>query len=154
MKVDRNSWHGRVYQYWYDHPENVSRRGSRVDLCTYTRVVVVWAPLYWVFFAKPTRIDWMRPVYVLLPVWLLLGIALSYLRWPQETKDALVRIGEVIGLTALILLACGCIVLVVKVVRDRKNNRKGEASFAQVVRGYVKAKKQRVCPFIEFVDES
>lgn len=45
MIVKPSSWHGRAYQFWQRHGGIKNNPGYRENLCHYSRVVLIWAPL-------------------------------------------------------------------------------------------------------------
>lgn len=48
ISVDQDAWHYRVYQWWQYHGGR-NNWGYRENLCHYMRVILIWAPLFWLF---------------------------------------------------------------------------------------------------------
>jgi hypothetical protein len=44
LTIDPNSWHARVYFWWYRRKYGYPNEGKRSNLCPYLRAVLFWAP--------------------------------------------------------------------------------------------------------------
>jgi FtsH-binding integral membrane protein len=53
MTIKRNSWHARIYAWWYTNKYN-HINPDYINLCPYMRAVLFWAPLRMVFW------DWIK----------------------------------------------------------------------------------------------
>jgi hypothetical protein len=49
ISIDPQSWHCRVYLWWYQHKYKARPERSRSNLCPYMRVIMFWAPMRAVF---------------------------------------------------------------------------------------------------------
>lgn len=49
MQVNRNSWHCKVYRWWYFKKYGVPKWNEASNLCPYMRAVMFWAPLRAIF---------------------------------------------------------------------------------------------------------
>ncbi len=65
MWIDNNSWHARVYLWWYDRKFCLwekQRLGvvtvmlPSVNLCPYVRTVLFWAPIRWLTMWGPRKV--------------------------------------------------------------------------------------------------
>jgi len=61
MVVKLNSWHGRLYQYWRRDARFKNTDTYRENLCHYSRVVLIWAPLTLVRNVSWTIRDFCEP---------------------------------------------------------------------------------------------
>lgn len=59
--VDRESWHYRIYEWWYNHkyPGRYScSRKTSTNLCPYVRAILFWAPLRFIFWSWAKVYEW------------------------------------------------------------------------------------------------
>lgn len=155
LTISGKSWHGRIYKYWYKHPESKSWRwdtddyvaSKRENLCHFLRVLFVWAPLLFLGYARPKKhLTWMRPWMPLVAGAIIASLTLGFMYALNGTIQVLLTIGG-------IFLFC-CALVGAAYAKDEwweKREKKGDG-FATVIKETVKAKKARICPFIERVD--
>ena len=56
MNVNRRSWHARVYLWWHAHKyHSAEHPPTHSNLCPYVRVVLIWAPLRFLFTNWATK---------------------------------------------------------------------------------------------------
>lgn len=131
MKVNRNSWHYRLWKFGRDSP-----RAKPRDLCHYfwhIALIKVLFPLTVIAFAL------LGVAYVCLTIW----------RNPFETAIVLV-------MTIVIVAFIAGVVIWFKRKEEREVEEKlglRPAKEPSVVRQYLAARKQKLCPLIEVVDE-
>lgn len=155
VAVSGKSWHGRLYRRWLRdfgwkwNPRNGLARQE--NLCHYVRVVLLWAPLSWLFTAHPRRWPALRP-------WMFVSGALAggtlgvcFARWPTGTWEALREMGFFLLVLAIVAVVSAGLVCFVHWVRRHKQRERGD-SFAHVAWEFVRAKKARICPYIERED--
>ncbi len=156
MKVARSSWHYKVYNGWHVRKFYCTRETSynprQLDLCSYCRVVFVWAPLRWFIQGKVDGPAYRKPwVYPLA----LAAIAGLFAWWHFKSKgviEALLLAGMIV---ATCVLAIGLILLYVWLSDHRVTPRQAWLYAAQSLPAqYIKAKKRHVCPLIQVEDEA
>lgn len=116
MKVNKQSWHAKVYnwhhKFFNDYETDMS------NLCPYVRTVFIWAPLLWVFIAGKA----IPKVYNGF-IWLTAIISgLSYWGYTKHRIGFLVTLASVgigVGLAAVII----GIVILAKRSREKSLNR-------------------------------
>ncbi len=77
MWINRNSWHARVYLWWYNRKFKPWERdyigpSNSVNLCPYVRTILFWAPIRWLTMWGPRKLNvaaetvgWMGAYYLL-----------------------------------------------------------------------------------------
>lgn len=60
IKVSRESWHTRIYLWWYWQKYHLHKQGS-TNLCPYMRTIIFWAPIRAIFW------DWIKAFSI--PLW-------------------------------------------------------------------------------------
>lgn len=163
MKVSTRSWHGRAYRWWTNHPATNWRwrldneRRPQENLCHYVRVVLFWVPAFWLAFHHPKRVPWLRPWIVAVTAAFIAALVVGFRRWPAGTGNTLLAIA----------IGCGCIVALlgfavalswggglIQAYSERGRRHPRDPSFLRVIWAWVKARKQRICPFIEIIDHT
>ena len=132
MKIKRDSWWYKIYDFntelptvWinYHHPEN---------LCYFMRVVLFWVPLKLLILVSTSLL-------VLATTVLILGK--FYMNW-------------VVGYWILVVF---CMALPIHTYLNQFQRRTKKVSTKVLLPSpfteWIKAKKQKICPFIEFIDE-
>lgn len=164
MRVSTRSWHGRAYKRWADSGltrwqwrwENPDR--NRENLCHYVRVILLRVPLRWFFTRTYRGRDWLRPWTVLLAVTSLLGGTVGTVTQPDAAWRVFLALLAGAAAAGLWLAAMVWGGNAVDRVRDRRRVTRGQPrrtdpTFRQVAWSFVKAKKKRICPFIDVVEE-
>lgn len=160
MWIDRNSWHWRVYQWWYNRKfpsrsyENAPwfKPLTSVNLCPYVRTILFWAPIRWLTIWGPRKLNvavetvgWMGAYYLLTLV-------------PVKSET---DFGSLIGLTlvwGLLLVLRGTLFLKTHAVTfpsvpiPDSVIEKG-ASFFMLLGSYISKAHTQVCPQIELWNE-
>ncbi len=155
VKVSKKSLHGRIYNYWLMHPRSKgykwrpSHEWHTENLCHFVRVLLWWAPGTFLAYAKPKKhLTWLRPWMPMTLIATTISLILGFTYAPKKTWEFLLGIvllsGGLFAFIGLILLA--------EFLHDR-HLEKGDG-FGTVMKEYVKAKKGRVCPFIEVMEDS
>lgn len=172
MRVDPRTWHARRFDHWRANLPKWHRwsleneKGPRtVSLCPYFWVVVVWAPIarFMEWLAEENFLDdfdWRKALQfsfgvVLLPALVLgfigwagfmLGL-LAYYLWLNLLGTLLWILAILGGVLVALLIGVGLLVL-----HDRRSSRKDDAPAGapSMVKEWAVAKKQKVCPLIEF----
>jgi hypothetical protein len=182
IEVNRESWHARVYLWWYfaafphrrrDYEQGWDKPSS--NLCPYVRVVLLWAPLRWLFYQG--RVGIVPVAWIAWPVLLLaLPQPLGYLSY--TLKRALWITDIVLALVAMFALTIYLSVLLSdwldrrfglhdrfrKMEQDRYLRKKDRIaqlmhtppkkkvgpSFWKLIRQRMLAVHDRVCPEIAF----
>lgn len=171
MKVKYGTWHAKRYERWRSrlpdwHPWSFGHEKGvkHTTLCNYFWVAILWAPIArfmeWLAQEYPDDFDWRRALQfafgvLLLPV-LVLGLIgmtgyglglLAYYLWLNWLGTLLWILAGLGGLLVAVVVAAGLLVL-----HDRRSSRKDGASSDEpsLVKEWAVAKKQKVCPLIEF----
>lgn len=144
MKISRNSWHARVYSWWYREKHGYYP-SSGVNLCPYVRAVLFWAHLRFLFLTKMGYVTWTV---------LAAGLEYTLLR-VAGWKDVFTIEGAV-----LLLLAIAGTVIALGFGVQWLWNWTWDAreaittvSFVQVLKTRAKAGHNKICPFMEFTEE-
>ena len=139
MQISSFSWHARVYKWWLNKKPGWSHPRSH-NLCLYVRAVLIWAPLRWLFLQGK-----IGPLHVTAASWpIILGAPLIFIHsW------------KILFPVLLFYLSCAisCLILggiVVAVKLQEREFPKPIESFLTVLREYLKAGHEKICPFIEF----
>lgn len=162
MIIDRQSWHWRVYSWWYGHKYHSCRwvvdedglehwqrhsvEPERSNLCPYMRAVMFWAPLRW-FFA------WGSIWNVIPALWALALVLVALPVFSVHRWDILRAYGMVALTLAFIAgIICGLIALErrrkplpgIKTLRKFKGS-----SFWKLLGAYLRSAHDRICPEVE-----
>lgn len=182
MKVNKSSWHYRVFDWWVNTSEAKRARkyqdrevfkyyeegderdpdgwtsgryvhvsGDPVSLCPYFWIVVLRAPLYWLFNTKPGII--------------LFGLIAFFTAWTAVTfvggNAWWVFPAWAFGLaaaTAVVVALSGLIAVGWDKFKDwndkRKHSKPKVEKEPSLVTEFVKAKKSKVCPILEFEEDN
>lgn len=152
MIINTNTWHYRWYAFWLRH-QRVSSIHQET-LCHYFWMVVLGAPLTWV--AQSLRgirgwgsdnSSWIDKVVAGLGiVWILSGLGfLGYIFYAYSFIALMV----VSGIAGFLILVVAIAVLSVRF----ESITNAVFDTALLVGEYAKAKKHRICPFIEFEEQ-
>lgn len=142
MKLSRNSWHAKVYLWWYRERcavPNDPLFPKSVNLCPYVRTVLLYAPLRWAFLTG--RKAWLS--------WLTLATLLqlaAYLEWGSKAFSLLL---ELLVIAALLAILAGAAAL----ARRSAGKSRVIRSFGEVLAARYDAAHKHVCPVLELTDE-
>jgi len=129
MQIDSSSWHAKVY-FWFKR-----RHALSANLCPYVRIVLLWAPLKFIFS------------------FLVIRDAIIIGAWSWLVYLFPVVMG---GVSLLIVLACAAIgIFFLSEWAERKFPGFAVRSlkrtpFARVIKEYAKATHDKICPTVEF----
>lgn len=149
--VDKNSWHCKVYQWWYTKKYGYPKEGSTSNLCPYMRAIMFWAPLRLLFtdaisFGRVPLGAFTVPAIVLPLPWLA-----GYLDYNLKIAFAIIY-----SIVAVCGVASGLIYLFSSGgLNAGKPFRNAShvvvtSSFADLIREYLKSAHDRVCPEVHF----
>lgn len=147
MFISTESWHGKIYRWWWKSKYEMDCEPSHANLCPYVRRVLFRAPFRWLLIAGQVGaihtacISW--PILVLSPL---------FLRW---------EIGLAYGVVLLTSATAGAIITGVLATEwFFQNSRAGRsfssatkekaASFRYVVAAALKPLHDRICPDLQF----
>jgi small-conductance mechanosensitive channel len=169
MQVSRNSWHTRVYLWWYTHKYNNGYKPTdktSSNLCPYVRAVLFWAPLRllfwdWVKLWESATSDWYISLNMFtIPLMayfvpLMLGYVNYYLKfvlWMTVISVAVLAV-IIVGLT----LSCIKIKEELDAYRalhynDPPKPKRKTPEFFTLVQAYLRAGHDGICPEVEIVD--
>lgn len=149
MIIDRNAWHYRVYKYWQDWGRG-NTLAYRENLCHYVRVLLFWAPMTWLDQRYEAGMWGKRS---------LAGLAVlatvSYIAFWLTFAGVKYPVQFLMGLGSLLgaVLAIGIAYYGLKFALTHKLPELptfGIPTTSRLIYAYGKAKKRRICPFIEF----
>lgn len=141
MIVSKNTWHYKLFLKWRNIKvdkwgHTLYRYGHGLTLCCYMKAVFIYAC---------PRIIWNRKESKLIMLISLLSIII----WLELTSYffLLFMIEITIGLLAIVgMLAIAAFILwVVEKIRDEETTQ-------NIIIPYIKAKKQKICPYIDFTE--
>lgn len=160
MKISKESWHNKVLEFYGMGLEE----GEKTNLCSYflsivlfTAILPIAYPIY--FIANGIKSMWEKAedyqTYIKLGLIILFSIAGIVSLYVLITNndgnlpdwlELILVMSSAIGLIflALISIAIGIIFI----------EKSKEDQTVSLVKEYLKAKKQKICPIIEFVDEN
>lgn len=69
LNVSNDSWHMKVYRWWYYQAQETPFTGKSINLCPYMRAVLLWTPL-WCIFGDQFRIFGITTNWVTVPAFL------------------------------------------------------------------------------------
>ena len=157
MKIDKNTWHAKLF-FWSMRAWRKFKFGQNWDkevlvkdllkggtnLCEYIRVMFLWMPL--VLLLHIVFYGTILAAFLVVPI-ALFGVG-SYLK----------ATGSIVGTVIVGIIALFTFVFIIDQLSRRLSPRirkikRGEFSgFPRVLSEWAKAKKEKVCPFVEFVD--
>jgi hypothetical protein len=141
MTIDRNSWHARLYCWWYTRKHH-GDFPTTANLCPYVRVVLLWCWLRWLLVDG--RIWRVR---VPLLVW---GFALARLPfWAGMFDYGAKLLLFILYFWAVVLGAVAFIADRIEERRKRLGYVAKESTFRRVLTERAKAMHQGICPVVE-----
>lgn len=159
MTINKNSWHYKWFMKYvinkytsngtYPIAEDSFMIGCEcgtLTLCTYVKAVLIYAPIRYVWTNRISRLT-MINIGILLVIW-------AELVSPAFNAGMCYLI-EVLILASIIL---GFILFwafyeeQIKAKAKHTSEKVKNTSFISILKGYYKAKKEKVCPFIKFED--
>ena len=173
MKIDKETWHYKLYRWWleikckrihcnydneiydYDKGEYIElatasdeliheRLNITPNLCLYIKVVLLYAPFRKAINNRVFQLIW-------------LNIALSTIIYFEFINSefnkfmftlgiSLALIGIILGIVYIVVMSCEAIVE----YRYNKYEEKKPTFYTSIVKPYIKAKKSKICPFLTF----
>lgn len=150
MNLNKNSWHYRNFDAWkngsHSRKHGDLRRGDRQpDLCTYTRIALVYGPTRRVGRWLRRMPEWLGVVLTVLVAYV--AVTAAYLPSFPLLTAMYASLMLFLLMTAVVALASAVLYLIFIIKEDLDDFRDREPS---LVTSYVKAKKSKICPLIEF----
>jgi|SRR5208337_630841 len=151
MNISKNTWHYRVFNFWFKqvHEQSVEEyaawdKEATFNLCPYVRIVLLWAPLRFVF-SRP-RIWWTLSVLAVAG----LGILYKYCG-----VHGLIALAASLVYVALILSFIVGVIWAVEKTKEKVRRHPIQAitRFTEVLSERAKAAHDGICPIIHFVDD-
>jgi len=150
MWIDRDSWHWRLYLWWYNRKFKPWERdyiANAVNICPYVRTILFWAPIRWLTVWGPRKVNvaaetvgWMGAYYLL---------TLVPVKDERDFRSLLV----ITGLWVFFLLIRGFVYLdkhaVFPSVPIPDSVVEKGASFFSLLGRYISKAHTQVCPQIE-----
>ena len=145
IQVNNNSWHTKLYKFWYKQKYGREHVGSYSNLCPYMRAVLFWS--------------WMRPLFLtkwfsVIP-WALLAIEIP--RWAGMFSHSLKFVIWVLyGATAVAGTLLGLAAVICWLWDKHEVTNKLDpmidkgVSFCKLVVAYSRSAHDRICPEIIF----
>src|SRR5208337_2658736 len=173
MIVERNEWHVRVYEWWYQHKYRNSAPRYQSNLCPYMRAVMFWAPLRVLFW------DWVElfkiknfkvTLNMLTIPALLYGLPPLAGYFSYKLKFFLWLVA--LAFTVIFVLIC-FVAWIINGVEERRNKNKADPAyweaqrlhnkkrdaridrwerFFKMIGEYLQSAHDRVCPEVQIVD--
>lgn len=145
LNVNKDSWHARVYKWWYKQKYGLEHNGTWTNLCPYMRAVMFWS--------------WMRPLFM--TKWWSLAVYAAILvevpRWcgviSYNLKKGILAMYAIEAVWALMLALWW---YSAKKYKERKAKKALEpvvykgASFLDLVKNYSRSAHDRICPEVNF----
>lgn len=120
VMVDQDSWHYATYNWWRKHSRG-NRPGYRENFCHYVRVILIWAPLLWLF--KVPLFKRVRPWMIFTPGFIA-GITVhGAMVNPKTTWNIWQVVLALLLVVALIFAAAGVIVYILYLLKISKKFR-------------------------------
>lgn len=176
MQLSKDTWHYRNFEAWQKKTRTIrnadllpphNRRNiawvhhgdkpaRQPDLCTYTRIVLLYGPAYrlggWLH-----RHDWVAPALMLTFLYgffVVYGYAVAaeegYSGWwfPWLVVPAVV-----FGMVAVAFAGIAGFFFTLDKIKNRRRRARSQPSEPNVIGEYLKARKSKVCPIIEFKEQ-
>ena len=153
MWIDRNSWHWRLYQWWYERKFSRYDRAERgpltlVNICPYVRTILFWAPIRWLTAWGPRKVNVAAETVGWMGAYWLLTII------PVETVkdfDALIVFTGLwlIGLVIRLFVFLGTHDVGLNLPSPPDFVIEKGASFFNLLGGYISKAHTQICPQIE-----
>lgn len=138
MTISRNSWHARVFLWWYQQKHPYEFEGRSVNLCPYVRAVLLWGPLRRLFRTKLGYVAW--PLYAAATEAVLYHFFGKYLLFVEVVfLAALLATAVFIAIVAGFMFLYGLI-----------KESEGMVSFREILGMHIGAWHSRVCPVMLF----
>jgi hypothetical protein len=143
MKISKESWHYKLFMKWrglkYSSKAGYVpyRYADGISLCCYVKAVFLFAVPRIVFQSNITRLC-------------VLNIFLSLIVYGELTSDWFMFIMMVISGVILILVAAVSIIAAMGFGSEFLTDSK---TSYRVIRPYLRAKKDKVCPHIDFIEK-
>lgn len=152
MIVDRNSWHARVYSWWYSKKYDFPFEKTRSNLCPYMRAVMFWAPLRALFLDSIQLFRvWKTDIYLnwfLIPITMYVAPKLlGYFNY--DTKMVFWIIYMAVGLVCGVLGLAALVIYVFHPDGLGVSKKVESASFYRLLSEYLRSAHDRVCPEVE-----
>lgn len=147
MVISPKAWHARLYRFTtelkstlrWGYSSGYSHKADGTNLCHYMRTIVLHLPLV---------VAW-NTIVCLTPLAALFG---PYLFFPAST--AAMAQGSIVALLAAVVgIGCLC-VAISDWFENRRYRRYSMPKSENIVKTYLKAKKQRICPLVEIKESS
>jgi hypothetical protein len=155
MTIDTNTWHYKVYRWWYQRKHDGYSPDS-ANLCPYVRAVFLWSWMSWLF--KGGRI-WKVPVPAV--AWSFLALRLPFWAgvFSYEAKRVIFMLYGVAGGAAVLVgIILGIIWLVDNFYIDWRIRQSAPMRAirdgAELLLDYAEATHDRICPMIRFGNEA
>lgn len=155
MIVDRNSWHAKVYRWWYSKKYDFPFEKTRSNLCPYMRAVMFWAPLRALFLnsiklftvcGQYVYLNWFTTPTLLIPLPFLLG----YVSYKMKLIIFLIY-----GVMAFLSTFVGAAVAADRFSESGKAQVMiatiTKVGFIQLLGEYLRSAHDRVCPEVDIL---
>lgn len=146
MKINKSSWHARIYRWW--HWDKYDSGSEGVNLCKYVRVVLLYGPLRWLFNGEVRSF----PIGVVTFLFLI-GSPLMFITNWEALGAVLLAYASILGI-ALLLVVCWA--LQKYEVWDRIKGTVGakvkSTPFLSILKLVYLSGKKKVCPYVDFGD--
>lgn len=139
MTISKESWHYRVFNWWFTHKNGYSNP-SYINLCPYMRAVLFWSWLRWLWIDG--RIGTFRvPV---IPITLISLSPFVVAAW-AGAQSLIALLAFLVGLLGLLTAIFGPWYL----WEEKISSQRGVVSFTTLVREYYNTGHNKICPTLE-----
>lgn len=146
MTISTNSWHARVYLWWYHQKHPYKPAPSTVNLCPYVRVVLFWGPFRRLFLTRLGFAFWPLLAGLLeLGLYHFFGAKL----WPVEL-GILGAFAVIFGMIGLLLGLFVGVRFIYELVREKP----GVVTFKEVLYARYDAYHSKICPVMQLEAET
>lgn len=145
MTIDGNSWHAKLYVWWYQRKYGITPSGA--NLCPYVRVVLFWSWVRWLLVdGKIGR------VYSAALSWSSIGLLIEYVAYLAAGRR--IFLAELFGIITL-LVGAVIVGIIGGLVYFLTKSKPGKPvrSFIEVLRYRANSFHDRICPRIELKGE-
>lgn len=144
MKITADSWHCKLYQWWYRNKYHSESLGH-TNLCPYVRSVTFWAPAR-ALFGSWIKLGRMPINALTIPV-LLYSIPTLLGNWSYKLK---MGIWEVYWVLALLAVVITVEFLLINYFSKRSPRLKKRSDSVRVIQAYLRTAHDGVCPEISW----
>ncbi len=152
MKIDKQSWHCKTYQWWYNKKYGGPNIRGYSNLCPYMRAVMLWAPVRFLFTGAISFGKVPLGIFTIPAVVLSAPLIAGYFNY--SLKSGIWFAYFILGGAALGLALCLGLVYTISTdgldITSPLREKIKKSSFVDLIAAYLRSAHDRVCPEVEW----